>query len=399
MAYKRFNPLFVPMRGKKVLKSNRNNMPVNMFGDNDRDGVDNVFDCKPNNPKEEGFIANLIGGIKGVASGSGWKQGVREAELSHPRKERSNYSPSSYAAGMKYRKELPQRKAEFATQRKAEFAKQEARKAVIRQNVQQGIQNVKQGMQRFRQDIGPKKTVMRKIPTAWSVDPNTGKQVATKYKMVEAKVPMTLGSYMMSERQRVREGRATKWQKHKSQVPMKMVQMAFPGVKRPAGVEYYQTGKRGRPPGSFKYPGGVFAWRKLMRAQKAAARYQGMLQRTQAAQSYPQMAAARQAQLQARQMQEYQPQEMQQYPEMTPAELLQQQIQQQMSQPQYAQEPQKRPIATVFKSSGGHPYPAVSSQPLASSRQTIPQGYVEVVDSFTGRRYYKQLPKTESWIQ
>ena len=33
----------------------RSGMPVNLFGDRDRDGVPNVFDCKPRNPKKQGW--------------------------------------------------------------------------------------------------------------------------------------------------------------------------------------------------------------------------------------------------------------------------------------------------------------------------------------------------------
>jgi hypothetical protein len=57
----------------------------------------------------------------------------------------------------------------------------------------------------------------------------------------------------------------------------------------------------------------------------------------------------------------------------------------------------QREIRPVFKSSGGSPYPAVPRQGLTPSRQTIPYGYVESVDAFTGRRFLKQLPKTEKW--
>jgi hypothetical protein len=82
-----------------------------------------------------------------------------------------------------------------------------------------------------------------------------------------------------------------------------------------------------------------------------------------------------------------------QYPQNQP-----QQYPQQYPQQQYPPQPQQRPIATVFKSSGGSPYPPVNRQSLASPRQTIPMGYVEAVDSFTGRRYLKALPKKEGWV-
>ena len=64
---------------------------------------------------------------------------------------------------------------------------------------------------------------------------------------------------------------------------------------------------------------------------------------------------------------------------------------------QYSQQSQQRPIRTVFKSSGGSPYPPVNNRSLAPTNQTIPYGYVESVDTMTGRRFLKQLPKTEKW--
>ena len=85
-----------------------------------------------------------------------------------------------------------------------------------------------------------------------------------------------------------------------------------------------------------------------------------------------------------------------------PAQQVQMQMpQQQMPTPQYPQQaPQAstmREVKPVFRSSGGKPYPAVDTTPLANNQMTIPQGYVENVDSFTGKRYIKKLPTTEKW--
>jgi hypothetical protein len=49
-----------------------------MFGDNDRDGVANVFDCKPNNPYDQGIISAIVGAVKGWKSGTGARAGWRE---------------------------------------------------------------------------------------------------------------------------------------------------------------------------------------------------------------------------------------------------------------------------------------------------------------------------------
>jgi hypothetical protein len=63
-----------------MFKTNPKNIPVNMFKDSDRDGVANIFDCKPNNKNKQGLIDAIVGAVKGVAGGtgakSGWKQGM-----------------------------------------------------------------------------------------------------------------------------------------------------------------------------------------------------------------------------------------------------------------------------------------------------------------------------------
>ena len=64
---------------------------------------------------------------------------------------------------------------------------------------------------------------------------------------------------------------------------------------------------------------------------------------------------------------------------------------------QMPQESGIRPVVPVFKSSGGQAYPPVNRVPLAPSSQTIPQGYTEVVDLMTSRRYLKPVPKKEAW--
>jgi len=180
--------------------------------------------------------------------------------------------------------------------------------------------------------------------------------------------------------------------KQKQAILQRATRLIYPNI--PSQAVPSQRRGRGRPVGSVKYPGGVYKWRKLMRAQKAVARYETLLRQSRAMQYYPQMVAGQvplpqqvpvpqemQAQVQV-------PMETQQYP----------QYQQQMYQPQIMPEPQKRAIVPVFKQGEGKPYPPVSSQPLQPSNQTIPQGYVEATDLMTGRRYMKPLPRKEAWI-
>ena len=153
-----------------------------------------------------------------------------------------------------------------------------------------------------------------------------------------------------------------------------------------------QSGRpRGRPKGSVKYPGGIYQWRKVQRAAKAQARYQGMLQRARAIQSYPQMEAQRQynQQVQMQQVpqeqvyeQPQQVQQVQQYPQM---------------QQQYPQQVQQREIITPFKGSGGHPYKPLNQQPLAPANSN--PNFVETVDMFTGERTWKKILPSEAWTQ
>jgi len=65
-------------RNDMFLGSSKKYIPTNMFKDYDRDGVANVFDCKPRNKKEQGFIDAMIGGVKGLFSGTGMKKGWSE---------------------------------------------------------------------------------------------------------------------------------------------------------------------------------------------------------------------------------------------------------------------------------------------------------------------------------
>ena len=178
---------------------------------------------------------------------------------------------------------------------------------------------------------------------------------------------------------------------------------------------------RGRPRGTLdpRYArfGGVFGYRKYLSQQRQLAREQ--LQR----QAIAMRQARQQPQYEQQQYQQAYPQQQEQQlpPEMqgqgitpeysqSPQEMPQQmqyqeaQVQYEPQQYQYQpqpqivqQQPQQDEIKTVFKSAGGHPYNPVPRQGLTPTSQTINSGFVESVDAFTGRRFMKQLPRTEKW--
>jgi hypothetical protein len=206
-------------------------------------------------------------------------------------------------------------------------------------------------------------------------------------------------------RRRVQEGNISPVMRRKIMMVKRAVRSAVPVI--PAGAtsattQYQskkgQMGGRGRPKGSLdpRYAayGGVMQYRAYMRDKRKAFKEQ---MRMQEEQMKLQRQLARTKSLPQYETQQYQ--EAPQQPQEVPQQYQQVQQQQQMPQYQqeYVQEAPQQPVARVFKSYGGKPYPAVERQPLTSSRQTAPQGYVEVVDSFTGRRYFKQLPRPERW--
>jgi len=171
-----------------------------------------------------------------------------------------------------------------------------------------------------------------------------------------------------------------------------------------------KTMGRGRPKGSLdkRYAayGGVYGWRRYLSQQRKIHKEQIKQQIQQLKQGVPQY---EQQQYQGQTQVNAVPQELQGQgitPEYSQAQQYQQVPQQypsqQYQQPQqpfqYLQE-QQRQIVPVFKSQGGSPYPAVDRRPLTPPQQTIPYGYVESVDSFTGKRYLKPLPRREGWTR
>jgi len=182
---------------------------------------------------------------------------------------------------------------------------------------------------------------------------------------------------------------------------------------------------RGSFEGKYASYGGVFGYRKAMALRKKAAKFsqqQAELQaklsgqpqyETQQYQQQPQQQQVQQvpqetpgavpdySQFQALQDQAQQGQEViyEQAPQAQPQPQYQQPQYQQPPQ-QYAPEPYKRPMATVFKSSGGSPYgtkaPIVQGS-LAPSNTY--QDYIEYADAFTGERKWKKKPQAESWAR
>jgi hypothetical protein len=373
-------------RPHNVFHNSKSTMPVNMFKDNDRDGVANVFDCKPNNPKEEGLISALVGAVGGVFKkgkgtvAAGWREGMAKNKF-------SRVQSSSVPLTNKQQKD--KRFNDIMAERVR--VQDEAAKARI--------------------ILARKKSFpYRASRYIYKAVPGLSEAVSKDY-----------GRAIVNARNRVLRDKLTLTEKKRSMVIKKGFASVIPvirasdtqatyGVQSRAG-EMGRT--RGRPKGTLdpRYAayGGVFAYRKAM-----SARRRGLRQELQQQQEMIRRARIinrgrpQQVQMPQYETQEYQGQEqvsqeqMQQYPQ----QMQQMQPQQVQQYPQYPQvqqqiavEAERKPIATVFKSSGGSPYPPVDRRPLTPTANTVPQGYVESVDAFTGRRFFKKLPQAENWIR
>jgi len=210
---------------------------------------------------------------------------------------------------------------------------------------------------------------------------------------------------------------------NQSSTGLRVINQLFPQVRArtKSGGAVGVPGQRGRPRGSYqkeytKY-GGVFGYRKAMALQKKAAKFAKQQAELQAkisgqpqyeTQQYvqeevpqetpgavPDYEQFQQLQEQAQQGQEVIYEQAQPQPQAPP----QQYPQYQQPQQQYAQAPQQRPIGTVFKSSGGHPYPAVGQGTAQSSLapSNANPDYIEYADAFTGERKWKRKTKSEGW--
>lgn len=351
-------------------RTRKKDYPVNMFKDNDRDGVPNVFDCKPNNPKKQGIIT-AIGGL------------FRKKEKVTPPKQYESIQA-------------------FKEQQKAQIAKR--KETVEQQKMMQGIAKKVAA----EKEAEYKKSFVGRMVTG------------AKRRLVSA------GEGAVRYATNVPKGRGA------ARVPLRGARMLFPFLPEGTTVIRGQGkkkvgGGRGRPRGAFagKYAayGGVFGYRKAMRAAKAFQKYKAVVQR---AQMQNQLRQARMVRQQMQQMPQYQNQEM---PEI-PVEMqmqMEQMAQQGQEQSQYPQQlpqqiqpvQQRREVRPVFRGSGGSPFRPVATsftqpsqllersqtqvsqappeQHLAPVRETAPDGYVEATDPWTGRRFIKRLPPQERW--
>lgn len=303
-------------RPVNVFKSSKKTMPAQLFKDSDRDGVADVFDCKPHDPNREGLLQAVVGAVSGAfrkgrgSIAQGWREGMSRPSLL-------------------------------------------TKKVLVRK---------RQGMAVRPVSYADYAKLRRQQLVAGSTPHYIKKRIMVQKKLVQAVMPYTIPGQSLAGAETI-------------------------GKNKTKGYV-----KPGRPFGSFKDKyapyGGVYGYRKAMaekrRMQREAMR-QVIEQRKVAQAPY--------------EYQDYQASSNTDQSGTSDQAVVGHQVPQQpkYQQVEYPQPPQKPPVKTVFRSSGGSPYPPVNEQPLTSSRQTVPYGYVETVDSFTGRRFLKKLPPTERW--
>jgi hypothetical protein len=376
----------------------RSGMPINLFGDRDRDGVMNVFDCQPNNPNKQGFVDALVGGVKGLfktppqgisrreEAKRGWKEGMAK-----PKKSVQAYSKLSAQQMVNYNK----------------------------------------GFEKIRQRISAEQRQER-IAKAKKVGSWIERKMAPMYYSAKTKKwsEQTPAQAIYRAKQEIVQRNVPQYKKTRELVTKKAVQQLFPGAIPMAAVRGTTsgsgTGKRGRPKGSVTYrddygrPIGVFQWRALQSAKRTA--YKAKIRQMQIQQKMQRVPRYETQQYTPQQGQQVPPEVQGAVPEYSQFPGYEQQAQEQgqvvmqpempapqpvyQGQPTYyapapeiAQEASRLPPAHNFPASSNKPYPAVPRTPIAPTSQTIPQGYVEVADSFTGRRYLKKLPQAENWIK
>jgi hypothetical protein len=382
-------------------KTNSKDIPVNMFKDNDKDGVANVFDCQPNNKNEQGLIDAMMGAGKTAFSKGGtgnikraWQQGMEQKGNPISRNYQSRRTLQTERANKKY----------------SEMGSEQQQAKIIRR-----VAPMSQRMRLAAKVVSRTSLGTAGLPTSFSeaqrmvrqAHPNYAREAKQRYWQSRLRDPNLTEQqrdkihHQMAQAANVR---ATTQRKFRNAA----IGVAFPvpsltsygsgdGDKTVSGV----PGRgRGRPRGSldrrYAQYGGVFGYRRYVSEQKRALRIQLQKQQPQ----YEQQQYQQQQQMS--QQEQQLPQEMQGQgitPEYSQYQMQQQPVQQyQQEQPNLQmQPPQQNEIRTPFKSSGGSPYPPVSRTPLAQPKQTIPYGYVESVDAFTGRRFMKQLPQKEKW--
>jgi len=350
-------------RGKPVnfFKTNSKDYPSNMFKDNDRDGVANAFDCKPNDPNKQGLIDAVVGAVKGIGHGGvkkGWREGMDKP-------------------GNAVTRAVKQRS----------YVRQQRRNEVFSQMGERQQQKIIKN--RLRRE-GVKRVAGRVVSSATSY--GYRKSVKTFKRLRDTP-------------RQIRTGNVPRVIKQRQLVLKKSLQQVFPQIPSSAvkGVVGGEVGgkvggKVGRPKGTLdsRYAayGGVFGYRRYISQQRKQARL--MFQQQQ--EMMRQQRIPQYEQVQQQQVQDLPIELQQQLQQMEQQQLPTPQVQQYQQSQVQVQEPQ-REIKTVFKSHGGSPYQPVDRTPLAPPQSTIPYGYVESVDAFTGRRYLKPLPKREGWTR
>jgi hypothetical protein len=380
-------------------KTNKNDYPARMFGDKDRDGVANVFDCKPNNPNKQGLIDAIVGGVKGVFTGGkgsirkGWSEGMATTPASRRQARIRRFATTQEE---KARSSLPGQQSSYER-----FKAQE---------------NSRVPKERYRKVLQAQNNIEKGIAKAGSYLP-TSKTGKGTYSL--AKAVMNPREYQMDLINRIRTGHLTRLQKEKMAMVKKAARYVFPVI--PAGVTAAVHGAqsragemhaRGRPKGSldprYQQYGGVMGYRRAMSQQRRAFREQ-LRQQQEMIKQQKKMQQMPQYEAQQYNQQTQVPQEVQgatpDYSQFQQMQMQQEMQGQQVPQPQYQQVQQlpRQPypqdeVVPVFRSSGGKPYPA-DRRPLAPPRETVPTGFVESVDLFTSKRFLKKLPQAERWQQ
>jgi hypothetical protein len=415
-------------KASNIFKSGKETKPVHLFGDYDKDNVANVFDCNPINPNEQGFFGALKGAAKGVFTGGvreGWRKGMAEpTKRERERRERVVERARRFGPG----KLSPEEQRELSPTGRIAMGRK------VEGELQTDLSKA-QDKARIR------KRFLSKVQR-----PFTREELDKRGRPVIRR--LSIPEHMQRRMFDIPRGRVPRVDRKRIMAQKKLAQMAFPVIPSSALVGAEGAVARegsskptkgyarpGRPRGTYdpRYAayGGVFGYRKALRARRAMERAKEQLQETQMRQAqmpqyettpYTPMPPEMEAQAQRMQQQIKQlqagvpPEQIQGLPEL-PEEVadaeqefsqfeqhqVQQMPQPQPQLPQFQQQPfqylqeqaVRRPVATVFRSSGGSPYPPVDSRPLMPSR-AIP-GYVEDVDAFTGRRFLRKLPQTEKW--
>lgn len=376
-----------------VFKTNSKNIMSNMFKDSDKDGVLNVFDCKPRNKNEQGLIDAAVRVFK-----------KRDKKKTYAEVSTKKMTPAQLQAFTKKNAALNRAKKGMKIQKQR--AVKATGKKITRGVTQAGNRlalavtraNPKYDMQLEKRHTGL--TPMTKLQR---------KKLNLKYEqMRQAKV---------SRQQLVGGGGSPR-----ANTLSRSIGMVFPQAqpKTASGKAVGVPGQRGRPRGSLdpRYAayGGVFQYRKAMALKKKAAKFAKQQAELQAKMSGQPQYETQQYQEEEvpqetpgavpdyEQFQDAQQQHLQEQVE-SGAEVIyeqapqQQQVVYQQPQPQqYSQDPSQRPIRPVFKSSGGSPYGTRAAVVQGSLQPSnADEDYIEYADAFTGERKWKKKVKPEGW--